>query len=77
MQCLKCKKSDLEIFKADVNLDRTGIRVWITCSNNICTFSKTLELGIDDIIGIGKDPETEAESREAVRRAMKKVMKKE
>ena len=73
MKCPKCKESELEIFKADVNLSRNGLRVWVNCQGDICVFSKILELSLDDIIGIGKDPETEAESREAVRRAMKKV----
>ena len=77
MQCPKCKESELEIFKADVNLNRNGLRVWVSCMGNICTFSKVLELSLDDIIGIGRDPETEAESREAVRKAMNKVMKKD
>lgn len=77
MKCPKCKKSDLELSNTDVTLDRKGIRVWITCSDNICEFSKILELSLDDIIGIGRNLETEAESREAVRIAMKKVMKKE
>lgn len=60
MQCPKCKKGEIEISKADVNLDRKGIQAWITCSDNICELSKIMELGIDDIIGIGKDSETEA-----------------
>lgn len=54
MQCPKCKESELEIFKADVNLNRNGLRVWVSCMNNVCTFSKVLELSLDDIIGIGK-----------------------
>lgn len=69
MKCPKCGK-ELELQNADMNLDRNGLRVWITCSDNCCPFSKILDLAIDDIIGIGKDPETEANSREAVRRAM-------
>lgn len=62
MQCPKCKKSELEISKADVNLDRNSMRVWVACPDNVCTFSKVLELSLDDIIGIGKSPETEAET---------------
>ncbi len=73
MKCPKCKKSELEISKADLNLSRNGLRVWITCSNNVCPFTKILELGLDDIIGIGKDPETERESRAAIKRAMDRV----
>ncbi len=72
MQCPKCKKSELEISNVDINLGRKDIQVSITCSDNVCEFSKILELGIDDIIGIGKSQETEAESRAAIRRAMKK-----
>ncbi len=75
MKCAKCKKYELEISKVDMNLDHNGIRVWVTCSDNVCEFTKILELGIDDIIGIGKSPETEAESRTAITRAMKKVIK--
>lgn len=56
MKCPKCGK-ELEMQKADINLDRNGLRVWITCSDNICEFSKILELSTDDIIGIGKDPD--------------------
>lgn len=72
MKCPKCKESELEIFKADVNLNRNGLRVWIDCTDNVCEFSKILELSLDDIIGIGRDPETEAESREAIRRVIEK-----
>lgn len=72
-KCPKCKKGEIEISKTDVNLDRKGIRVWITCSDNICEFSKILELSLDDITGISKDPEAETESRDAVRRAMEKA----
>lgn len=74
MKCPKCGKG-LELDNADMNLDRNGLRVWITCSDNCCPFSKVLDLSIDDIIGIGKDPETEAQTRDAVRRAMNKVTK--
>ncbi len=68
MQCPKCKKYEMEVSSADVNLDRNGIRIRVTCSDYVCEFYKILELGIDDIIGIAKDPETEAETRAAVRR---------
>lgn len=72
MKCPKCKKYELEISKADLNLGRNGLRVWVACSDNVCLFSKVLELGFDDIIAIGRDPETEAETRAAIARAMKK-----
>lgn len=72
MQCQKCKKGELEIVKTDVNLDRKGIRVFLTCSDNVCEFSKILELSLDDIIGIGKSRETEAESKQAIANAMRK-----
>ena len=72
MKCPRCGK-ELEIQKPDMNLDRNGLRVWITCSDNTCGFTKILELSIDDIIAISKDPETEAESREAIRTALNKV----
>lgn len=70
MQCPKCKKSELEISNADVNLDRTGLRVVVACMDNCCPFSKVLELSLDNIIGIGRSPETEAETRAAIKRAM-------
>lgn len=72
MQCPKCKKYELEISNADVNLGRNGLRVWIACSDNVCPFSKVLELSLDDIIGIGRSPETEAETKAAIARAMKR-----
>ena len=53
MQCPKCKKSELEISNADVTLGRNGLRVWVDCPDNVCPFSKVLELSLDDIIGIG------------------------
>lgn len=71
MQCPKCKKYELEISKADVNLGRNGLRVWVACSDNVCHFSKVLELSLDNIIAIGRDPETEAETKAAIARAMK------
>ena len=61
-QCPKCDK-ELELDNADMNLDRNGLRVWITCSDNCCPFSKVLDLNLDDIIGIGKIPETEVDSK--------------
>lgn len=73
MKCPKCKKGELEISKADVNLGRNGLRVWVDCSDNVCSLSKVLELGLDDIIGVGKDPETERECREKIAKAMNKV----
>lgn len=52
-KCPRCGK-ELEIQKSDTNLDRNGLRVWVDCKDNICEFSKILELSIDDIIGIRK-----------------------
>lgn len=72
MQCPKCKKHELEIYKADLNLDRKGIRVWVTCSDNVCEFSKILELSLDDIIGIGRSQEIETATKMAIRRAMER-----
>lgn len=54
MQCPMCKNKELELYNTDINLDRKGIRVWLTCSDNACPFHKVLELSIDNIIGIGK-----------------------
>ncbi len=71
MQCPKCKKSELEISDVDVNLDRQSLRVKIACSDNSCPFFKVLELSLEDIIGIGRSPETEAETKAAIARAMK------
>lgn len=73
MQCPMCKKNELEMYNTDLNLDRKGIRVWLTCSDNVCPYYKVLELGINDIIGIGRSPGTEAESKDAIRKAMDKV----
>ncbi len=55
LKCPKCGR-ELEISKTDVNLDRNGLRVWVDCPDNVCPFSKVLELSLDDIIGIGRDP---------------------
>ncbi|MDP2754623.1 MAG: hypothetical protein Q8P40_09580 [Nitrospirota bacterium] len=76
MQCPKCKKSELEI--SDVNMgmdkellvDRQSLRVKLACSDNSCPFFKVLELSLDDIIGIGRSPETEAETKAAIARAI-------
>lgn len=72
MRCPECKKADLEISTADVNLDRKGLRVRLVCTDNVCEFSKILELDIEDIIGIGKSHETEAQTRQAIANAMTK-----
>lgn len=49
MKCLKCKKHEIELSRVDMNLDRKGIRVWVTCPE--CEFTKILELDMEDIIG--------------------------
>ena len=69
MQCPKCK-SELEISCIDVDSDRKGLHVKIACSDYICPFFKVLELRLEDIIGIGRSPETEAETKSAIARAM-------
>lgn len=51
MQCPTCKKNDLEIYNTDINLDKKGIRIWLTCSDNACPFYKVLKVSIEDIIG--------------------------
>lgn len=57
VKCPECKKSELEIYDADVNLDRNKVRMKLVCPDYSCPYSKILELGIDDIIGIGKSQE--------------------
>lgn len=61
MQCPMCKNKELELYKTDINLDGKGMRVWLTCSDNTCPFHKVIELGINDLIGIGEHKAEEHE----------------
>lgn len=61
-RCPNCKEGTIEIFKVDMNLDRSGLSVWFTCSDNLCLHNVILNLTTEDIIKIGKSHPPNADS---------------